>query len=356
VCNTCPGLTGFTVTAGFFGLPANADDPLLVSFAETATGLNNQNGGGGLVQICFSSTQNCIPVTLSTTIASCGPYTSNSGVTYAQSGVFTETFVAANGCDSILTINLSIAAAPQASILTVASGCDNASGSATVVVVGGTPQFSYSWSGSNVDSSTVGGLSPGEISVSVTDAAGCVVTATDTIDSTEGPDITVTPEEASIIAGDSLQLNANGAVTYFWSPVSGLSCTNCPNPWASPTQTTLYTVTGLDSSGCIDTAQVKVIVDIRCNELFIPSIFSPNAKGPEANETLCLFSNCVDQMKFVIHNRWGQKVFETEDIGRCWDGTFNGQEVQSGVYAYNLYLRQLDGKVINKTGTISLVK
>jgi hypothetical protein len=61
-------------------------------------------------------------------------------------------------------------------------------------------------------------------------------------------------------------------------------------------------------------------------------------------------------MKFVIHNRWGQKVFETEDIGRCWDGTFKGVEAATGVYAYNLYLKQLDGTVVNKVGTVVLAK
>jgi gliding motility-associated-like protein len=61
-------------------------------------------------------------------------------------------------------------------------------------------------------------------------------------------------------------------------------------------------------------------------------------------------------MKFVIHNRWGQKVFETEDINACWDGTFNGDEAATGVYAYNLYLKQLDGTVVNKVGTVVLAK
>jgi gliding motility-associated-like protein len=101
---------------------------------------------------------------------------------------------------------------------------------------------------------------------------------------------------------------------------------------------------------------VIVEVDIRCNEVFIPTIFSPNKKGPEANETFCVYSDCVEQFKLVIHNRWGQRIFETENINTCWDGSFNGQEAQSGVYAFNVYLRQLDGVVINKTGTITLVK
>jgi gliding motility-associated-like protein len=173
--------------------------------------------------------------------------------------------------------------------------------------------------------------------------------------------LTEIQQEASTLNfGDTLQLNASGAETYSWTPPQGLSCADCSDPLASPTETTTYIVTGSNASGCVSsdtiTLTVDTEIDIECNEFFIPTIFSPNGKGPQANETLCLFSNCVDQMKFVIHNRWGQRIFETEDINTCWDGTFKGHEAQSGVYAFNLYLRQLDGTVINKTGTITLVK
>jgi hypothetical protein len=49
-------------------------------------------------------------------------------------------------------------------------------------------------------------------------------------------------------------------------------------------------------------------------------------------------------------------VFETEDVGQCWNGTFKGVEVASGVYAYNVFLKQLDGEVVNKVGTVVLAK
>jgi gliding motility-associated-like protein len=93
--------------------------------------------------------------------------------------------------------------------------------------------------------------------------------------------------------------------------------------------------------------------DIICSEVFLPTVFSPNKKGPEANETFCVFSDCVEQFKLVIHNRWGERIFESEDIGRCWDGTYKGAEVPTGVYAFNMYLRQIAGKVLNKAGLIS---
>jgi gliding motility-associated-like protein len=90
--------------------------------------------------------------------------------------------------------------------------------------------------------------------------------------------------------------------------------------------------------------------------VFIPTIFSPNSKGPQANETFCIYSDCVEQFKLVIHNRWGQRIFETEDVAQCWDGTFKGSEAATGTYAFNLYIKRADETIVLKTGTITLVR
>jgi gliding motility-associated-like protein len=174
-----------------------------------------------------------------------------------------------------------------------------------------------------------------------------------------GLTIDVTPDSSTITNGESVQLNASGATFYSWTPSIGLSCDTCSNPFAAPTETTSYVVTGIDTNGCSGDVEVIVRVneiDIICNEVFIPSIFSPNGKGPQANETFCILSDCVERFKLLIFNRWGEKIFESEDISQCWDGAYKGQEVKSGAYAFNLFLRQLNGTVINKTGTITLVK
>jgi gliding motility-associated-like protein len=174
------------------------------------------------------------------------------------------------------------------------------------------------------------------------------------------PDVDAGSDIITIILGDTVQLNASGAESYSWTPTQGLSCIDCSNPLASPTETTTYIVTGSDASGCVSldtiTITVDTEIDIICGELFIPSIFTPNGKGPQANESFCVVSDCVEQFKLVIHNRWGERIFESEDIGRCWEGTYKGAEVPTGVYAFNVYLRQIDGKVLNKTGSISLYR
>ncbi len=73
------------------------------------------------------------------------------------------------------------------------------------------------------------------------------------------PPITVTPS-TQICKGSCVPLAASGASSYTWSPATGLSCTNCPNPTACPTVTTTYTVTG-SVDGCTATASVTITVD-----------------------------------------------------------------------------------------------
>jgi hypothetical protein len=61
-----------------------------------------------------------------------------------------------------------------------------------------------------------------------------------------------------ICSGGAVQLNATGGNGYAWSPAAGLSATNIPNPLASPTVTTTYTVT---SAGGTSSDQVVVFVE-----------------------------------------------------------------------------------------------
>ncbi len=170
------------------------------------------------------------------------------------------------------------------------------------------------------------------------------------------PDVEIISSTTNLALGDTLELTAAGEAEFTWTPTTGLSCSECASPLAFPSDTSTYIVSGINSYGCVSRDTIRIDVDIICGELFIPSIFSPNGKGPAANETFCLYSDCVDQFKLLIYNRWGEKLFESSDISKCWDGKYKEEGVQTGVYAYNLYLMQLDGKAVNKTGTIMVVK
>ena len=98
-----------------------------------------------------------------------------------------------------------------------------------------------------------------EFIVLVTDTNSC--SAYDTLEISIF-NISVTPQDTTICAGDSVQLNVNGpnVTSYLWSPSSGLSDPTFANPMAAPNTTTVYTVVLDDVSGCSDSASATINV------------------------------------------------------------------------------------------------
>jgi gliding motility-associated-like protein len=93
--------------------------------------------------------------------------------------------------------------------------------------------------------------------------------------------------------------------------------------------------------------------------LVIPAIDVPNAFTPmtgDANSILYVRGYGISQMKFTIWNRWGQKVFETNDPNIGWNGKFNGVMQPMDVFVYTLSATFFDGVEVNKKGDITLIR
>jgi gliding motility-associated-like protein len=57
-----------------------------------------------------------------------------------------------------------------------------------------------------------------------------------------------------------------------------------------------------------------------------------------------------------VFNRWGQKVWETNDQNIGWDGTFKGEELNTGVFVYRLEGKDFKGKGYSLKGNVSLIR
>jgi gliding motility-associated-like protein len=149
---------------------------------------------------------------------------------------------------------------------------------------------------------------------------------------------------------------ASGATSYVWTPATGLSCNDCPNPIARPLTTTTYFVTGTDpNTGCEGYTSMTIFVGQICDAFFAPNIFSPSEDGPDENNTLCIAGECILELNYQVFNRWGELVFETTDNSVCWDGMYKGKPVGSGVYAYKLYARLANGTTVERSGSLTVV-
>jgi len=105
--------------------------------------------------------------------------------------------------------------------------------------------------------------------------------------------------------------------------------------------------------GCTDT--ICKPVDARVIPLLdVPNAFTPGKFG--RNSVVRVEGFGIARMSWRIFNRWGQKVFESNDRRLGWDGTFKGQLQAMDVYAYTLDVEFSDGTKTRKTGDITLIK
>lgn len=140
-------------------------------------------------------------------------------------------------------------------------------------------------------------------------------------------------------------LIVTGANKYIWTAATlplNLNNSNIATPVASPVITKKYFVTAIDTlTTCSNTDSITVLVSIGSNPLlYIPTAFSPNGDG--IND--CFKIKPQGRLKYfelTIFNRMGNRVFFTNDVNDCWDGTYNGQHQNSGNFVYYL-------KIINE--------
>ena len=84
--------------------------------------------------------------------------------------------------------------------------------------------------------------------------------------------------------------------------------------------------------------------------------FTPN--GDNVNDVFYAFGNGLIEFKMYIFNRWGEKLFESNDIHKGWDGKVDDAFVQEGVYTYRIIYKKKSAPSEKKTkiGTLLLLK
>jgi len=182
------------------------------------------------------------------------------------------------------------------------------------------------------------------------------INVTSTASVSAGPNVTIT-------AGSSTTLNASGSFGgYTWLPAEGLSDPNSQNPVANPTITTTYYLFVANGTNCTASSSLTVFVSDtitpvstnNCGDLFIPTAFSPNGDGE--NELECVLGNCIETMQLHIYDRWGEKVFESDDPKKCWDGAWQGKVMDTGIFVYHLIATFKSGESVEKKGNIHLIR
>lgn len=154
--------------------------------------------------------------------------------------------------------------------------------------------------------------------------------------------------DTTISLGASAVLSATGGTGYLWS--TGETSASIT---VSPESITIFFVTATGQHGCFSSDSVTVDVDVSSNAS-VPSIFSPNGDG--ANDRLFVRGYGIAEIEFSVFNRWGEKVFETNDINTGWDGTYKGKLSDPSVFVFTLNGKFIDGSEIKQKGNVTLIR
>jgi gliding motility-associated-like protein len=176
------------------------------------------------------------------------------------------------------------------------------------------------------------------------------------------PVFQIQQHDFTIPVGNSVTLNTTGSpdiVRWNWYPPTHLSCSNCPEPVATPIENSTYKAIVSNLGGC--TAEDQVTINVFCNNgnVFIPNTFSPNNDG--SNDVFYPRGKGVSVRSMQIFNRWGVVVYQktnfaVNDPQAGWDGTYNGRKLDADVFVYRIDVVCETGQVFSSKGDITLIR
>lgn len=194
--------------------------------------------------------------------------------------------------------------------------------------------------------------------LNVNDTVGCPKPKSDTLIVTVIPPLTVDAgKDTTVTPNQPVQLQASGAVSYEWTPATGLNDPFIANPIATLDNTVdsvVYRVVGSEG-GCSAEDYITVHIYKSGIDIIVPSAFTPNGDGK--NDQIRPYTYGINQLRyFSIFNRWGQVLFTTTQVGKGWDGTFNGVKQPSGTYVYQAMGVDFGGNTVFRKGTFVLIR
>lgn len=173
-------------------------------------------------------------------------------------------------------------------------------------------------------------------------------------------DLNIIPRLDTILLGDEVRITAlsDDDFEYNWSPESSLDDPNSASPTASPTTSTTYELSVIDTvTQCrgMGSSQICVVNNL-CDDplIFVPNTFTPNGDG--LNDVFFVRGFNIDEVQMIVYNRWGQKVFETRQVDKGWDGSYEGGVAPPDVYGYYLRVRCISGGEYEKKGNVTVIR
>ena len=161
----------------------------------------------------------------------------------------------------------------------------------------------------------------------------------------------ISPPVVIIYDGEQVELSVGDYQSYQWFDSDDLLIDTLSTLFVVDSGS--YQVWIMDENGCTDFSDLLNVEMAPLTQLFIPSAFTPN--DDEHNELFIINGKNIDTYNIKIFSRWGELLFESDDIYKHWDGTYNYNKVNQGTYYYQIEVLGMDKKLFNKAGTIDVL-
>lgn len=286
---------------------------------------------------------------------------------YNQTGVYTDSLTSSLGCDSIVTLDLTIV--PDRGIEPIIQTrdplCTGGKGGTVDIfnIANVNPPYTIKMGDRRATSFVkFVELTAGSYDVFIEDAIGCTFESTLELADPE-PFVIDLGGDLSIDLGEQVTINpsTNYSIAIFeWSPNQEDCMDNCLEPTFLPTTSNDYKLIATSDVGC--TAVDSIFVKVNpVRKVFIPNVFSPNGDGQ--NDFFSIFAHQPNVQKITevaIFDRWGNLLFDRKNQDglineNFWDGRFRGELVERGVYLYYTKVLFLDGVEEVVSGSISVI-
>lgn len=124
-----------------------------------------------------------------------------------------------------------------------------------------------------------------------------------------------------------------------------------------PSDTGLYDVTleVRSDKGCVSTTRSVIRVKPSAR-FFAPNAFTPDSKGPDANEGFRVYMDSAVLFRMTIRNKWGEIVFKSETPDKTWSGDYLGKPAPAGAYIWEMEAVTEFGRQLKKSGTVVLIR
>lgn len=171
-----------------------------------------------------------------------------------------------------------------------------------------------------------------------------------------------TVEDIFLGTAVDIQLNKTCGTAFLWEPPTDVVSPLDPEPTITPTQSgeQIYTVRISDNrSSCvaIDSIRLNVIDpnNLDCSEVFVPKAFTPNGDGLNDIYEISNPFAIQELISFEIFDRWGGRIFFTDNPFDGWDGNFKGETVNPGVLLYKI-IYICEGEEQTAVGSLTVIR